>query len=189
MFALKKKYFLIIENTKDIDLCTIKRINKFIIIYRNTNINQDFDKIKKFRYNCKLKSVKFFVANNLKLAILLSADGVYLSGYNKTFKHLNFKSHKFSIIGSAHNIREISLKIKQECDYILFSKLFLVDYNKTAPFLGIIRFNCYLNNFNKLIPLGGIKSNNLNFLRNINSDGFAIKSEIKKKPTITSRLF
>ena len=47
MFALKKKYFLIIENTKDIDLCTIKRINKFIIIYRNTNINQDFDKIKK----------------------------------------------------------------------------------------------------------------------------------------------
>ena len=35
MFAFKKKYFLIIENIKDIDLKNIKKRNKFIIIYRN----------------------------------------------------------------------------------------------------------------------------------------------------------
>ena len=114
-----------------------------------------------------------------------------LNKNKKLIVFIKIKKQKinFEIIGSAHNYIEISRKVKQGCSNILFSKLFLVDYNKTAPFLGIIRFNCYLNNFNKLIPLGGIKSNNLNFLRNINSDGFAIKSEIKKKPTITSRLF
>ena len=35
MIAYKKKYFLYIENTKDIDLSNLKLTNKFVIIYRN----------------------------------------------------------------------------------------------------------------------------------------------------------
>ena len=35
MFALKKKYYLIIESIKDINLKNIKKRNKFVIIYRN----------------------------------------------------------------------------------------------------------------------------------------------------------
>ena len=35
MFAFKKKYFLIIESIKNIDLTKIKRNKKFAIIYRN----------------------------------------------------------------------------------------------------------------------------------------------------------
>ena len=35
MFILKKKYYLIIESIKDINLKNIKKRNKFIIIYRN----------------------------------------------------------------------------------------------------------------------------------------------------------
>ncbi len=41
MFAFKKKYFLIIESIKDIDLRDIKKNNKLIIIYRNYNKNDD----------------------------------------------------------------------------------------------------------------------------------------------------
>ena len=88
MFVIKNKYFLIIENIKDIDLCNIKRTNKFVIILRNNKINQDLNKLKKFRIACKSKSIKFYIANNLKLATLIHADGIYLSSYNKTFKHL-----------------------------------------------------------------------------------------------------
>jgi len=44
MFAYKKKYFLIIENIKDIDLSNIKLTNKFIIIYRNENKIENIDK-------------------------------------------------------------------------------------------------------------------------------------------------
>jgi len=35
MFVIKNKYFLIIENIKDINLENIKIRNKFFIIYRN----------------------------------------------------------------------------------------------------------------------------------------------------------
>ncbi len=73
---------------------------------------------------------------------------------------------------------------------ILFSKLFLVDYNKKSPFLGVVKFNQFINTISKkLIPLGGIKMSNLNYLKIVNCEGFAIMSEIKKKPAITNRLF
>ena len=38
MFALKKKYFLIIESIKDIDVENIKKREKFSIIYRTKNV-------------------------------------------------------------------------------------------------------------------------------------------------------
>ena len=100
------------------------------------------------------------------------------------------KKPNFKVIGSAHNKKEIFMKIKQGCELILLSKLFLVNYDKKSKFLGVIKFNNFLN-FNKnLIPLGGIKLNNLNKLKNINCKGIALMSEIKKKPTkIFSRLF
>mgnify|MGYP001230367715 FL=1 len=81
------------------------------------------------------------------------------------------------------------MKTQQGCEKIIFSKLFQVDYDKKASFLGLIKFNNFLRNNKKLIPLGGINSSNLNKLRIIMSEGFALKSEIKKKPTISSRLF
>tara|TARA_B110000211_G_C14073671_1_gene551071 strand:- start:754 stop:1326 length:573 start_codon:yes stop_codon:yes gene_type:complete len=190
MFILKKKYFLIIESIKDIDLRNIKKYNKFLIIYRSTPIKDDINDLKKFRKECKQKFIKFYVANDMKLSVLLNSDGIYLSSFNKTFKSLNLKKFNFSIIGSAHNLNEIDLKIKQGCSYILLSKLLKVDYDIKSPFLGVLKFNQYLNNiYSKLVPLGGIKSSNLNYLKNINCDAFAILSEVKKKPAILSRLF
>ena len=191
MFVIKNKYFLIIENIKDIDLCNIKRTNKFVIILRNNKINQDLNKLKKFRIACKSKSIKFYIANNLKLATLIHADGIYLSSYNKSFKALNLKKSNFKIIGSAHNAREIFFKLKQGCCHILLSKLFSVDYSKGSSFLGVIKFNKYINTISKrLVPLGGIKTYNLNCLKTVNCEAFSILSEVKKKPAnIINRLF
>ena len=88
------------------------------------------------------------------------------------------------------NFKEITLKVKQGCNSVLFSKLFLVDYNKNATYLGVVKFNSFSKISKKLIPLGGIKKNNLNKLNNVSSDGFAILSEVKKKPAnIINRLF
>ena len=192
MFALKKKYFLIVESTKDIDLRNIKKRNKFVVIYRNhKSVEEDLYTLIKFRKQCKLKSIDFYVANNLKLAVLLNSNGIYLSSFNKSFKPLSFKNKKLKIIGSAHNFKEIRIKIKQGCDYVLLSKLFQVSYDQKSPVLGVIKFNNYVYHFyKKLIPLGGIKLSNLNFLNNVNCEGFALFSEVKKKPTnIISRLF
>ena len=191
MFIYKKKYFLIIENINDINLSDIKRYNKFCIIYRNNKNITNIKDLLRFRKNCRLKFIRFFVANNLKLATKLKADGVYLSSKNNDFKPLNIKKNNFCIIGSAHNFKEIYLKEKQNCKYIFLSKLFTVDYDKKSPTLGLIKFNKYtLCSRSKLIPLGGIKLSNLSKLKFINSEGFAILSAIKKKPVkIINRLF
>ena len=190
MFIIKNKYFLIIENIKNIDLKNIKIRNKFFIIYRNKENIDKVNDLLRFRKICKLKSIKFYVSNNIKLAILLKSDGIYLSSLNKELKFLNFRKLNFEIIGSAHNFKEISNKIKQGCSSILFSKLFLVDYDKKSPFLGVIKFNNLSKITNRLIPLGGIKNHNLNHLNNVSCEGFAILSEVKKKPAnIINRLF
>ena len=190
MIAFKKKYFLIIESIKDINLRNIKKRNKFVIIYRNLTKVENIDDLIKFRRLCKSKNIEFFVTNNFRLAIDLKSDGLYLSSRSKDFKTLRFKKRNFKIIGSAHNIIEIHCKKRQGCEYILLSRLFQVSYKPQMQFLDIIKFNNFIRYpFKKLIPLGGIKLSNLNKLKIIMSNGFAIMTEIKKKPAISSRLF
>ena len=190
MFILKKKYYLIIESIKDISLKNIKKRFKYIIIYRNRGKSENKNLILNFRKSCKTLSIDFFVANNLNLANELNSDGIYLSAYNHSFKPLTHKKKKFNIIGSAHTNKEIYMKIKQGCKTILFSKLFPVNYDPESPYLGVVKFNNFVNRNKNLIPLGGIHSQNLNSLKMINCRGFALMSEIKKKPAkIFNRLF
>ena len=190
MFASKNKYFFIIENTKDINLNNIKKHNKFFIIYRPNILRENLAQLVQFKKKCNLKSIKFYIANDLGLCVETKADGIYLSSSNNSFRALNFKRQDFDIIGSAHNYKEIKLKDQQGCNFILFSKLFLVNYDKKSPYLGVIRFNNLINQTKKkIIALGGINSNNLNMLKILNCYGFALMSEVKKKPAIIDRLF
>ena len=72
MFAYKKKYFLIIRNIEDINLNNIKKSNKFVIIFRNQKPRETINSLIKFRKNCKIKGIEFYIANNFELAILLN---------------------------------------------------------------------------------------------------------------------
>ena len=121
MFAFKKKYFLIIESIKNLELKNIKKNKKLIIIYRRNNKKtENIEELKKFRQVCYIKDFKFFVANNIQLAVLLKADGLYISSHNKSFKCLFLKNLNYTIIGSAHNPREISLKFDDELLVLVF---------------------------------------------------------------------
>ena len=191
MVILKNKYFLIIENIKDISLENIKKRFKFNIIYRNNKKLEDLHRLRIFRKECKSKDIKFFVANDYNLSSKLKADGIYLSAFNKDLKYLNYMKSNFVIIGAAHNIKEINLKIKQGCKYILLSRLFQVSYKPEMNYLGINKFNFYASNiFKKIVALGGINTSNINKMKIVNCDSFALMTEIKKKPAkIFSRLF
>ena len=189
MFAFKNYYYLYIENTKILNLNSIKKRNRFIVIYRNARKNESIEALIKFRRKCKERGVLFFVANEYRLVNKLNADGLYLSAHNNSFKYLNYKNHKL-IIGSAHNFKEISNKRTQGCKKVILSRLFKTDYKNKRGYLGVIRFNLIINNEkNNIIPLGGIRLNNLNYLKIVRTNSFAILSEIKKKPAISSRLF
>ena len=73
---------------------------KVSIIYRNykeTNI----DHILRIRNLCKKTGRKFYLSNNVKLAIKLSLDGAYIPSFNKSLKNLikNINSNKKTIVG------------------------------------------------------------------------------------------
>ncbi len=191
MFAFKNKYFLIIESIKDINLRNIKLINKYIIIYRNKGKIENIDDLMKFRMNCRSKKIDFFVTNDCKLVTLLKADGLYISAYNSNLRLVKLKKSNYKIIGSAHNIKEVNIKILQGCSEIIFSRLFKVSYTLKKGYLGVVKFNLFrLSRERNLVPLGGINLSNLNKLKMVKSNSFALLSEIKKKPTkLISRLF
>ena len=107
--------------------------------------------IKKY---CRQKGVKFYLSNNVKLAIKLDLDGAYIPSFNKNFNHLNFTlKKKFTIIGSAHNIKEIKLKETQKVQKIFLSSLF----KKNKNYLGINKFKLLKKLTKKeIVGLGGI---------------------------------
>ncbi len=190
MFISKKKYFLIIENTKDIKLSNIKNSDKINIIYRNKNVKDNISELSKFRKICKMKKIKLFIANDISLCKFLKADGIYISASNFSLNLRRYKNFKFKIIGSAHNRKEILIKKHQGCSEIIFSRLFKTSYKFKKDYLGIIKFNLLnISNSNKLIPLGGIRLANLNKIKMLNCASFVIFSEVKKKPAIIDRLF
>ena len=186
MFIIKRNYYLYIENTKDINLNRIKKGKKISIIYRNNKSQEKIEKLYKFRKQCNIKGFKLYISNNIKLLKSCKADGLYLSSFNKKI----YLNKNLNLIGSAHSYKEINEKIKQRCNVIFLSRLFKTSYRDDKQHLGLIKFNLLISKYRAtIVPLGGIKGSNLNKLKLVNSSGFALLSEIKKKPAIANRLF
>ena len=162
------------------------------IIYRNYTKNNNILTIKKINEFCKSNGRKFYLSNNIKLAIKMDLDGVYFPSFERSLIHncYNLKTN-FKIIGSAHNLKELYIKKLQKCSSIIYSRLFKVSYKYKKGFLGVVKFNLLkISRKEDLVPLGGIKLSNLNKLKLVNTKSFAIFSEVKKKPAkIFSRLF
>ena len=179
MFIHKKRYFFIIENIKNINLENIKKLNKFNIIYRTNKLKDKKTDLLKFRNICKRKRINFYVANNLQLSKTIKADGLYISALNSSLKYKYFKNFNFEIIGSAHNHAELKIKKLQGCSIIFLSRLFETNYKNKKSFLGLVKFNLFSLKTN-LAPLGGINKKNLNYLKNIKCDSFALSSAFIK---------
>jgi thiamine-phosphate pyrophosphorylase len=178
MHKLIPKYYYFIDK---LDIEEIKNINnKIAIIYRNYQNKPTINEIKKFYNFCKKKQIKFFISNYFDIAIKLKLDGFYIPSFNTKF-YLQKKNNekKFLIIGSAHNIKEIKTKEKQNVKLIFLSPIFKTKKNKN--FLGIMRFN-NLSKITKkpIIALGGINSTNVKKLKMTHAFGFSGISHIKK---------
>ena len=120
------------------------------------------------------------ISNEIDLAFKLKLDGVYLPSFNKKFYHKKFQYFKnFIIIGSAHSLKEIRIKEKQNVDQIFLSPLFKT--KKSNKLLGIMKFN-NLSKLTKkpLIALGGINKSNIKQLKLINGEGFAAITYFRK---------
>ncbi len=165
---MNKYYFI---NNFDTNIIN-KQDDKTIIIYRNyTSKKIDEKLILKIKNYCKKKLLKFYISNEVKLAVKLNLDGVYIPSFNKNFSHLSFSYKKnFEIIGSAHNLKEIKIKELQNVKKIFLSSLF----KKNKNYLGINKFKLLSNlTRTKIVSLGGISNNNLKKLKLLNNPDFA----------------
>ena len=165
---ISKYYFINKFETNNID----KLDNQTTIIYRNYSSETENEKnILKIRNYCKKKRLKFYLSNNIRLAIKLNLDGAYIPSFNKNTKHLAFSFKKnFKIVGSAHSLREIRTKETQRVDKIFLSSLF----KKNKNYLGINKFKLLSQLTRKeVIVLGGISKKNLKKLKILNQSKFA----------------
>jgi|TARA_B100001741_G_scaffold90568_1_gene74210 thiamine-phosphate pyrophosphorylase len=191
MFIFKKKYYLFLENTRSFNLDLVKTRYKLVIIYRNEDSKESIAQIKNYAKLCRRKGIKFFIANNTLMLTKVKADGLYISAHNKDLSLIRYKHFFYEIIGSAHNHKEIVIKLKQGCQKILVSRLFQTSYLSKKGFLGITKFNTIAKRTPvEIIPLGGININNLSKLKMVKSNSIAFLSAIKKKPAkFINRLF
>tara|TARA_Y100000996_G_C22512903_1_gene639186 strand:- start:279 stop:809 length:531 start_codon:yes stop_codon:yes gene_type:complete len=163
-----KYYFISKLDTNNI----AKQDSKTIIIYRNyQNKKLDVSSILKIKKYCKKKNIKFFLSNNIKLAIKLDLDGAYIPSFNNNMSHLSFNLKKrFKIIGSAHNLKEIKIKELQNVNKIFLSSIF----KKNKNYLGINKFKLLSNlTKKKVVALGGISKKNERLLNILNIKFFA----------------
>ena len=128
------KVFCFINNYKK---SYIKRLPKnSAIIYINYNKNINKAEITKIKTLCKKDNRKFFLANNIKVAIQLDLDGVYVPSFNKELKINYFaKKKKFKILGYAHNISEIRQKENQRVNCIFLSPVFITKKSSKLSYI------------------------------------------------------
>ena len=164
---LNRYYFINKFDQSHID----KLDKKVTIIFRNYKYEVDENLIIKIKRYCKKKGSIFFLSNNIKLAIKLNLDGVYIPSFNKDKKHLSYSFKKnFIILGSAHNIYEIRTKELQNVKAIFLSSIF----KKNKNYLGFYKFKLLsLLTKKSLIALGGISNNNLKKISLTSCQGFA----------------
>ena len=173
--TLNRYYFIKKFDQSHID----KQDKKTIIIFRNYAQEIDEKLILTIKNYCKKKGNKFLISNNIKLAIKLNLDGVYIPSFNKDKRHLSYSFKKnFIVIGSAHNIYEMKTKHLQNVEAIFLSSIF----KKNKNYLGIHKFKLF-SHFSKknIIALGGVSLSNLKKLNLTSCLGFAGISIFEQK--------
>ncbi len=84
MHKILPKYYYFIDRFRKEH---IKNLNKNIaIIFRRYNKKVNISEINKIKNFCKSSGRKFFLSNDIKLALKLNLDGVYLPSFNKNIR-------------------------------------------------------------------------------------------------------
>ena len=173
---LKKYYFI-----DKFDYSHLINLDKNIsFIWRNKDKETQTETLVKLRNFCKKKGRKFYISNDIKLAIKLNANGVYIPSTNRNLNFILIKSNKkFKILGSAHNLKEIKIKELQNVEEIFLSPLFKSNHNSQ---LNLYKYlNLKKITFLKDVSLGGINDSNIKMLEFIKPFGFAAISYFDKK--------
>ena len=86
----------------------------------------------------------------------IKADGLYISAHNKNLLLNIFSKKGFIIIGSAHNQKEIDLKLSRVVKKLFFQDFLNTNIKIKKGHLGIQKFNIISLRKKRISSLGGI---------------------------------
>lgn len=158
---LEAYYF--IDQINKSTISTILKFRNISLIYMSQNNSfsniEDLIKIKEFSTK---NNLKFYVTDNIRLAIKVKANGIYLTkNYNRILHNYNYKKD-FLILGSVHNQLEYYRKIIQNCKKFFLSPIFFNKKYSINKILGVIKFKIISKDWkNEVIPLSGINQRNI----------------------------
>lgn len=190
----KIQFYFFTNNLNEIITKNIIKFKNLCIIYKpEKDISKNYIQILKIKNFSKKNKVKFYIADDYKLANKFTADGIFLSSTNKSFIRPIQVKNDFNIIGSAHNTFEYWVKNRQNCKEVMLSPVFFNAKYSSNKILGITRFNLMSINWRlKLCALGGINLDNLRKLKMSKASSIAFislmnGSKIKKPIYFFSR--
>ena len=129
---------------------------------------------------CKKYNSLFIVNDRIDIALASNADGIHLGQDDLDLKTARKLLGYSKIVGiSANNAIDISNALKEGCDYIGIGPVFETTTKKNKKPLGIENIKTLTKDLN--IPwfaIGGIKSNNISYLKRNGFKKVALVSEL-----------
>lgn len=170
--------YYFINEINESTISTISEFKNISLIYLNKNntlLNlPDLTNIKKF---CNKNNIKFYVTDNIRLAIKIGANGIYLTkDYNRMLHNFNYKK-EFTILGSVHNQLEYYKKKNQKCKKFFLSPIYYNKKYSVNKILGVLKFKLISKDWkNDIIPLAGITGKNIKKVALVNRKYIAFGS-------------
>ena len=129
---------------------------------------------------CKRYNSLFIINDRVDIALASNADGIHLGQDDLDLKTARNILGYSKIIGiSANNETDISNALKEGCDYIGIGPVFETTTKKNKKTIGIEKIKKLTKNLT--IPwfvIGGIKTNNISYLKSIGFKKFALVSQL-----------
>jgi len=182
---LKKNDLYVITDQKENLLETIEEIliAGVKIIHHRFKNGTDKDHLQeaiKIKNLCKRYNSLFIVNDRLDIALASNADGIHLGQDDLDLKTARKLLVHSKIVGkSANNAIDISNALKEGCDYIGIGPVFETATKKDKKPIGIEKIKILTKDLN--IPwfaIGGIKSNNISYLKRNGFKKVALVSEL-----------
>ena len=146
-------------------------------------------KAKKIRELTRKYNALFIVNDRIDIAMLSDADGVHVGQADLDILDVRKLIGSEKIVGvSASNIKEAILAEKNGADYIGVGSIFPTNTKKDAKNVYLNGLKEIKNNINiPIVAIGGIKEDNIKFIKDIGVNGYAIVSDILSAKNIKEK--